>query len=280
MDYIEWNIKLEPRSPWSEILVAQLGEEGFDSFVDTEDGVQAYIPQKQRLDLDKLKNEFITGLEKKGVNVSVEEKTIPHQNWNAQWEESFDPVDIENLLTIRAPFHKADYKTKMEVVIQPKMSFGTGHHQTTWMMCKALFDLQPLPEKVLDMGSGTGVLAILAKKLGAKDIWGIDIEEGAVENAIENAERNDSGDIRFDAGDVDLLIGIGGYDLILANINKNILTAQIPSYSRISKPGAKLLLSGFFDSDVADLLKAAKEFGYEEIHTYTREHWAAILLKK
>lgn len=280
MDYIEWNINLKPVEPWSEITVALLGEAGFDSFVNTESGVQAYIPADQHEGLEDLKKQLIATLEAQEVSCVVEENRIPHQNWNATWEESFEPVFVEDDLCIRAPFHSPSQQTKMELVIQPQMSFGTGHHQTTWMMCKAILEMNPQPEKVLDMGSGTGVLAILSKKLGAKTVWGIDIEAGAVENAIENAERNECKDIRFDEGNVELITDENAYDAIFANINKNVLKAHMSTYFKALKPSGKLLLSGFFESDVEELLIAAKELGGEQMKIYTRESWAAILLQK
>ncbi len=280
MDYIELDIELNPRSPWSEILVAQLGEIGFDSFVDTENGVKAYIPNKDWEKLEGFKENLSEQLRENEVECSLNEVLIPHQNWNATWEESFEPVFVEDLLTIKAPFHQIESTTQMDIVIQPQMSFGTGHHQTTWMMCKAIFEMEPKPKNVLDMGSGTGVLAILVKKLGAEMVWGIDIEDGAVENAIENAERNQCEDIRFDVGDIDLVEGIQVYDCIFANINKNILKAHMSTYFKALKQEGKLLLSGFFDTDVPELLKVAKEFGGEKSEVYNRDNWAAILLQK
>ena len=167
----------------------------------------------------------------------------------------------------------------MRVIIQPKMSFGTGHHQTTWMMSKALFELNEMPKNVLDMGTGTGVLAIISENLGADRILAIDIESGALDNAIENTERNHCSKIECLIGDVDLL-GNENFGLVIANINKNILKVQMQSYSDILEKNGVLLLSGFFKVDVQEMLDFASNYAFEKVKLFEKDEWAAIQLKK
>lgn len=276
MDYIELDIKLKPLRPFNEIIVAQLAEAGFESFVDTEDGVLAY-GQISETSVERALAETFLGEKRDDVAVSFQSSVIESQNWNAVWESDFEPVFVEEYVSILAPFHDPSQAKGIIVEIQPKMSFGTGHHQTTWMMSKALFELESVPEKVLDMGTGTGVLAIIAEKLGAKDILAIDIEEWSVENTIENAERNKCKHIKVLHGDSDLITG-KSFDLILANINKNVLKAHLPSYAATLQKGGVLMLSGFFDSDVDELLNFAKNYGLVKEFVYFKDNWAAIKL--
>jgi ribosomal protein L11 methyltransferase len=220
MDYLELTVQLQPREPWAEVLICQLAENGFESFVETEEGILAYAQVGQ---IDVAKPESNTFLEDVPEELSVNwsKKIIAQQNWNAQWEADFQPVYVEEYLSILAPFHDRKEHKGLIVEILPKMSFGTGHHQTTWMMSKALFELDELPKKVLDMGTGTGVLAIIAEKLGAEDLLAVDIEDWSVENTEENAVRNACRKIRTLCGDIDK-IEEGDFGLILANINKNV----------------------------------------------------------
>lgn len=278
MDYLEVKITLEPKDPWSEILVAELAEIGFESFVTNEDGVSAYAPEgvvdeKEIWSRTSLANEI------KDFRFNVELIRIPHQNWNATWEADFQPVEVEDYLKILAPFHDKPQTNAMIVEIQPQMSFGTGHHQTTWMMSKALFELGTIPEKVLDMGTGTGVLAIIAEKLGAKEILAIDIEDWSVENAKDNAERNNCSCIKAECGDVDL-IECQEFGLILANINKNVLKRHLPDYYKAMNKNALLLLSGFFTTDENELITLAESLGLQLDKKFEKETWAALQFAK
>ncbi len=278
MDYIELSIKLSPVQPFTEIIIAQLAEVGFDSFVENEEGVQAYGPVSQ-VDMDVVLKETMLSEKRDDVTISFEKLIIEAQNWNAVWEADFEPVYVEELVSILAPFHDKSLAKGMIVEIQPKMSFGTGHHQTTWMMSKALFEMGSMSERVLDMGTGTGVLAIIAENLGAKEVVAVDIEDWSVENTIENAERNNCSRISTLCGDIDLLAG-RSFDLILANINRNVLVAHIPSYAEMLQTNGVLMLSGFFDSDVADLVNFSKKYGLEKVHVYQKDNWCAIKLTK
>lgn len=278
MDYLELNIRLSPLRPFNEIIVAQLADAGFESFVDTEDGVLAY-GQIAETSVERALSETFLGEQRDDVTFSFESSIIKSKNWNAAWESDFEPVFVEDYVSILAPFHDKSRAKGMTVEIQPKMSFGTGHHQTTWMMSKALFELKTIPQRVLDMGTGTGVLAIIAEKLGAAEILAIDIEDWSVESTIENAKRNNCKNIEVLHGDVDLIAG-KTFDLILANINKNILKAHIPSYAKALENKGILMLSGFFDSDVDELLNFAKKYGLEKEFVYFKDNWAAIKMKR
>jgi ribosomal protein L11 methyltransferase len=278
MDYFELTITIEPRDPWSDILVAELAELGFESFVETESGIQAYAPV-QIGDVSSILKETCIH-ENASIQVMWKVEEIPHQNWNATWEESFDAVLVDSRLAIIAPFHNpADFEGRELIVIQPQMSFGTGHHQTTYLMSQYLMDLNPIPQKVLDMGTGTGVLAILAEKKGAEFILAVDIESWSVENALENATRNQCSKISGLLGDIDS-IQENNFGLILANINKNVLKRHLPDYAKLCLPGGLLYLSGFFTSDVQELEEVANQVGFELIETRDKETWASMKLKK
>jgi len=278
MDYLEVSIALTPRNPWTEILTAELADNGFESFVETEEGILAYA-QVELVDVNSpLKNTFLEE-NQTDVSVVIETKIIPQQNWNAVWESDFQPVEVEDYLTIVAPFHDRTKAKGMIIEILPKMSFGTGHHQTTWMMSKALFELEQIPAEVLDMGTGTGVLAFVAERLGAKHVVAVDIEDWSVENTLENAERNNCKSIEAICGDVDVLNG-RTFGLILANINKNVLKAHMSSYAEMLEQNGTLLLSGFFDSDVEELVTFAEQFGLMKRRILNKDNWAAIELKK
>lgn len=278
MDYLELTVNLSPREPWAEILVAQLADVGFESFVDTETGIQAY-GQVSEVNTAEMKTETLLSGEVEEVKIDFSEKIIPQQNWNALWEADFQPVDVDGRMTILAPFHSKEGVNGMIVEIQPQMSFGTGHHQTTWMMSKALMDLDKMPAKILDMGTGTGVLAILAEKLGAEEILAIDIEDWSVENTQENAVRNGCTKIKALCGDVDLIAG-QHFDMILANINKNILKRHMNSYSDALVTGGKLYLSGFFETDADELIELGNSLKLKHDHTLNKETWAALCLIK
>ncbi|MDB4324018.1 50S ribosomal protein L11 methyltransferase [Crocinitomicaceae bacterium] len=276
MDTIELTIKLTPNEPWSEIIVAELSEVGFESFVHTDECLIAYSPVTIDYD-DAIKQSSLSN--PVGFKFEMSKRIIPTENWNAKWEENFDPVYVEKYASILAPFHDESLAIGMRVIIQPKMSFGTGHHQTTWMMSKALFELNEMPKNVLDMGTGTGVLAIISENLGADRILAIDIESGALDNAIENTERNHCSKIECLIGDVDLL-GNENFGLVIANINKNILKVQMQSYSDILEKNGVLLLSGFFKVDVQEMLDFASNYAFEKVKLFEKDEWAAIQLKK
>ena len=278
MEYVALKVKIDPPKPWGEILIAQLADYGFDGFEENSDGINAY-GSADGIKLEEAFAETLLNGKTSEVKIIVEKEIIPHQNWNALWESEFQPVDVEGKLTILAPFHDAAVAKGIKIIIQPKMSFGTGHHQTTWMMSKLLMDLKRVPSNILDMGTGTGILAFLAEKLGAKNILGIDIEPWSIESCEENIVYNDSSEVKFLCGDIDLIDGMN-FDMIIANINKNILKAQIPNYSKTLNKNGILLLSGFFESDVQELIDYAKPYDLSYDFHITKENWAAIQLSK
>lgn len=278
MDTVALHIKLNPVKPWSDIAIAELADYGFNSFEETETGIIAY----GRVDEVRIEDAYVETIlndTNEEVTIKVTKEIIPQKNWNAEWESNFQPVEIEDKVTILAPFHDASQAKGMTIIIQPKMSFGTGHHQTTWMMSKLLLDMDSVPNHILDMGTGTGVLAFLAEKLGAKNILGIDIEPWSVDSCYENKEHNHSVETQFFCGDIDLIRG-REFNLILANINKNILKSQMPDYSKTLTVGGKLLLSGFFETDVEELVQTAKEYDFQYDFHITKDGWAAIQLIK
>ncbi len=274
MSYLAYHFTVTPVQPGSDILIALLGEEAFESFDATETGFIAYLPASATLNLD------VNALHFSDFTFQWFSETIADQNWNAAWESSFEPVVVENLVCIRAHFHPLQTQVKYNIEITPKMSFGTGHHDTTWQMCKALFELELQDKTVLDMGCGTGVLAILAKKLGASEVQAIDIDAWSVENTIENCQVNKVSSMVVKKGDASLLPTHAQFDIILANINKNILKQDMKSYYNCLQINGYILLSGFFNTDVEELTQHATSLGFTFDYTNSKNGWAIIQLKK
>ncbi len=274
MNYRAYHFTITPLHPGTDILMAVLGEDAFESFTTTEKGFIAYAPELANIETDfkHLKFDDFTFV--------LEIETIAAQNWNANWEANFEPVEVEDLVYIHANFHAPSTQAQFNIEITPKMSFGTGHHDTTWQMCKAMFTI-PLSNKVvLDMGCGTGVLAILAKKLEAITTLAIDIDEWSVENTIENCMVNNVPEIEVKKGDASLLPTQATFDCILANINKNILKQDLKTYYTCLKANGYLLLSGFFTTDVEELTQHATNIGFTFDYTSSKNGWAIIQLKK
>jgi ribosomal protein L11 methyltransferase len=249
--YIGYDFKVEPLQPATEILIAELGYAGFESFVENEEGVTAYI-QKEEWNKDIL--EGIQILDSDEFNITYMFDDIEPTNWNEEWEKNFNPIVVDDLVTVRAPFHEKP-DTKYDLIIEPKMSFGTGHHETTHMMIQHILKNNFKEKSVLDMGCGTGVLAILAEKVGATQLDAIDIDNWCYLNSIENVERNDCHNISVYEGDISLLKD-QNYDCIIANINRNILLQDIPAYAKHLNENGTLFLSGFYDDDL-DLITIA-----------------------
>lgn len=274
MEYLELNISLNPRNPWADILVAELAELGYESFVETEDGISAYAPASIGSPESHLEQTSVHN--NPDVQVKLLVNSIAHQNWNAVWEADFKPVIVSSELAIIAPFHNIeDFSQPLKIVIQPQMSFGTGHHQTTFLMSEYLMEIEEIQNPILDMGTGTGVLAFLAEKRGGKEIVAVDIEPWSVENTIENAQRNNCKNIEALCGDIDV-VPKQKYGLILANINKNILKSHLSSYANLSKSGTNLYLSGFFASDAEEMIAHANNVGFKHLETKELETWAAL----
>ncbi len=273
-NYLEFTFKIQPPAPWSEILMAQLIEAGFDSFTEEHDGILAYI-QKDIFNEDLLQS--VALLQNEEVKISYAYTEMPNINWNEEWEKNFTPINIENQVAIRAEFHESQ-GLPHEIIIQPKMSFGTGHHATTYLMIQQMLDMDFTGKKVLDMGCGTSVLAIYAKQRGAAEVTAIDIDEWSVENSIENAERNGV-QLNISQGTADNL-GTEQFDIILANINRNILLSDIPVYNSVLKEGGELLLSGLCFFDVADIMEVCQEQNLQLERSLQREEWMSLRLQK
>ena len=274
MNYIQYNFTVTPTEPGTDILIALLSELEFESFLATETGVEAYV--QEAFDNEQAVKEISID----GFSLLYQRIEIPKTNWNEEWEKNFHPVFVDDLVCIRAHFHPKTNDIKHDIVITPKMSFGTGHHDTTWLMSKTVFEIDVKNKSVLDMGCGTGILAILAHQLGATPVLGIDIDEWSIENSIENASNNNASVIAFEKGDIALLSTIATFDVILANINKNVLKKDLAHYYNALKNNGTVLLSGFFVADVAELSELAINIGFEVIKHYQKNEWAVIKLNK
>lgn len=274
MAYKAIHFTVVPPQPGSEILMAHLSELGFDTFETTETGFIAYAEEASASEFRKEDFQF----EDFSYEFSVQH--IGQSNWNQEWEKNFEPVYVDQLLCIRAPFHPPASGFKQEIVIMPKMSFGTGHHQTTRLVCKAMFHMNFQNASVLDMGCGTGILAILACKLGATQVLGIDVDAWSAENSKENCINNHCPDIRILQGDARLLENEKTFDYILANINKNILKRDIPLYLKCLQSNGLLVLSGFFVTDGDELRAWCQSLGLECIESAEEENWAMLVFRK
>ena len=280
MKYIEVNITLGQNDPFRDLLVDALGNEGpYDSFVETPTGLKAYV-QESLFDEDWLKEQLADIEEMTSCSYTFE--NLPDKNWNEEWEKQHKPVLVEaangKRVWVRAPFHEHRSDVDYEIEIEPKMSFGTAHHQTTYMMLSYLTELELAGQRVLDMGCGTAVLAILAKIKGAEYVEAIDIDEWAYNNAIENAQRNGVA-LNVRIGDASLLTD-QQFDLIIANINRNILLNDMAAYAKVLAQGGTLLLSGFYESDVPVLQQHAEALGLQLQQQKVRQSWAALMMQK
>lgn len=275
MNYIEYDFTVSPTEMGAEILMAELAEVGFDSFEDTPTGIKAYIP-KDSWNEHILQDIYL--LSNPEFTISYQITEIEQVNWNEEWEKNFSPIVVEDLCTVRANFHPVP-NTRYDIVITPKMSFGTGHHETTYMMLQQLLPLSLEGTKVLDMGCGTGILAIMAALRGAHDITAIDIDPWCVENATENVQQNDCSFITIKEGDVSLIAG-EQYNLILANINRNILLSDIPAYTQALLPQGLLLVSGFYEEDLPAIKEKCQEVGLTYLSYIERNHWVSAKFQR
>ena len=269
--YLEYIFEVSPKNPAVEILIAELSEVGFDSFVETDKGLEAYV-QKELFDAEGFEDIFILKSNEFTITYTVSE--IEQVNWNQEWEKNFNPIVVDEKCTVRAPFHNTP-KTDFEIVIEPKMSFGTGHHATTYMMIQHILKLDVANKSVLDMGCGTGVLAILAAMKGAKPVDAIDIDNWCYLNSIENCERNHTTSINVYEGDVTLLKD-KKYDVIIANINRNILLKDIPTYASCLNKNGGLLLSGFYSEDIPIINNKCEAGALKFVENLEKDNWVAV----
>lgn len=270
--YIELAVAVSPLEPFRDLFIAQLGAVGFESFSETEEGFAAYILKE-----DYSASAAMEQMQWDGVTVSVKEQEIEQVNWNAEWERNFNPIEVDGRVYIRAPFHAERAGFEYAMLIEPKMSFGTGHHQTTYMMIQWLLETPSNHADVLDMGCGTGILGILAGMRGAKSVHGIDVDTWCIENTLENAQRNGVA-MTADLGGSEVLSGT--YDLILANINLNVLLADIAHYEKALRKGGSIFFSGFYEDNVPTLRAAAEALGLTFEGVKAREQWRSIKMVK
>jgi len=272
--YIGYYFTIQPLQPATEILIAELGYAGFESFVETESGVEAFI-QKPEWNENILDDIHILNSDE--FEITYTTKEIEQVNWNKEWEKNFNPIVVDDICGVRAPFHeKSD--VIYDIVIEPKMSFGTGHHETTHMMIQHLLKADLENQKVLDMGCGTGVLAILAEMRGAQPIDAIDIDNWCYLNTVENVERNQCKHITAYEGDVSLLED-KKYDVVIANINRNILLKDISMYAKTLKSKGQLFLSGFYSEDLELITKECNANNLEFVNSLDRNNWIAACYK-
>ena len=269
--YLGYHFTVSPKDLGSEILIAELGEKPFESFIETENGFSAYV-QKSLWTADILND--ISILENPKFIISYTSEEIEQVNWNEEWEKNFESINVDGLCHVRAPFHpKTD--AKFDIIIEPKMSFGTGHHETTHMMIQHLLETDVTKMKTLDMGCGTAILAILAEMKGAQPIDAIDVDNWCYLNSIENAQRNNCHQISVYEGNAALLKN-KKYDLIIANINRNILLNDMQTYIDCLNQKGILLLSGFYEEDIPFINASCTEKGLTFVKKLQRNNWVSL----
>lgn len=266
-------ITIPCNSEIQEILIAELGLLKYDSFQEIDNELEAYI-----LEADFDEQQLISVLEKYGIASKFKVDKLEDVNWNAEWEKNFDPVYVDEQVQIRAAFHECRPKFKFDIVINPKMSFGTGHHETTHLMVSEQLRIDHHQKKVMDLGTGTGVLAIMAYKLGASSITATDIDDWCIENSKENFQLNQLKNFQILQGSIDKLTLEDDYQIIYANINKNVLLEELPLYAKILSPGGIIMLSGFYTEDITDLKEVAAENNLVLEATKSRNNWALMRL--
>lgn len=274
MDYLEF--KITCLEEFREILIAELAEIGFDSFLETESGIDAYAPES---DFDREAFDQLIESYRHSAGITLTEGKMPKVNWNEEWEKNYDPIEVDDLVYVRASFHESQPGFQHEIVINPKMSFGTGHHATTFQMLRHQGQLDHQGKRVLDVGSGTGILAIMAHLLGASQVEAFDIDDWCVDNGNENFDLNGLG-TRMGLGTIRQVNPKGPFDIVLANINKNVLLDEMEIYSELLVSGGYLLLSGFYTQDIEDLVQAAQPLGLTLIQSSEKDNWAALILQK
>ena len=274
MDYLEF--KITCLDEFREILIAELSEIGFDSFLETEEGIDAYTLEEG---FDREAFDAVIAQYKEEGQLLVSEGKMPKVNWNEEWEKNYDPIPVDDLVYVRASFHPSVPGFQHEIVINPKMSFGTGHHATTFQMLRHQGQIDHAGKHVLDVGSGTGILAIMADILGAKEVEAFDIDDWCVDNGNENFDLNHV-KTRMGLGTIREVDPQGPFDIVLANINKNVLLDEMTIYADLLVDKGYLLLSGFYTQDIADLIECATPLGLKLLKEGSKDNWAALILQK
>lgn len=269
--YLAYNFKVKPLQPGVEILIAELGYAGFESFVETEEGVTAYI---QKEDWNASILEDIQILNSSEFKITYTFEKIEQTNWNEEWEKNFNPIIVDGVCAVRAPFHDK-FDTQYDIIIEPKMSFGTGHHETTHMMIQHILKNDFKNKSVLDMGCGTGVLAILAEMKGAKSIDAVDYDNWCYLNSMENVERNNCKHIMVIEGDASVLKD-KKYNIIIANINRNILLKDMKTYVSCLNKNGMLFLSGFYNDDIPVVQAECEKYMLKFEEKLERNNWVSL----
>jgi len=271
MDYLKYCLTCSPEL--TEILLAFLSGEAFEVFEETETGLNAFLPASA----DKAAAESVLADLQTRFDFVWEKEFIPYKNWNAEWESRFEPIRVGDFCGIRAEFHPHFEGVRWEITIQPKMAFGTGHHATTFLVMEAMEGLDFAGKKVLDYGCGTGILAILASKLGARLVDAVDIEQPAFENTVENCKINGVSNVQAYHGTLDL-IADADYDIQLANINRNVILDSLDALFSKAVPGGHVLISGFLSEDIPQMQKACAGAGFAIQTTKEKDNWVCMHL--
>ena len=278
-DYLSVRVDLSPCSTdATDLAAAFLADAGFESFEPDESGLTAYIRASE--DGEKLAKEALQDFPFE-AEIAISSEFIKGEDWNSEWEKNyFKPILIDDLCVVQSTFQKDVPPAKYDIVIDPKMAFGTGHHDTTSQMMRHILSLPLEGKSVIDMGTGTGILSFLAKMRGAENVTGIEIDKPAYENAVDNASLNNC-DVRFIHGDASALSEISASDFLFANINRNIILADIDRYASALNPGGTMLLSGFYEEDIPLIMEAANKYGLkEESRLVSEAGWTALRLSK
>lgn len=263
-------------SQFSEILIAEISQAGFDSFLENENGFEAYaeVDRFDQFQVDEIKKKYN---QVKPLEFSWDR--IEKKNWNEEWERGYEPIIVNDQCVIKAEFHKIEKEYPYTITITPKMSFGTGHHQTTYLMIQSQLEIDHKDKMVMDAGCGTAILSIMAAKRGAQQVDAFDIDEWSVINGKENIEVNGCTNISIRQGEISNLTFNHNYDLVLANINKNILMKELPQYVSYLNPNGQILLSGFYEKDIPELVARAHQYSLKHVSSEVRENWASLLLQ-
>ncbi|MDE6282375.1 MAG: 50S ribosomal protein L11 methyltransferase [Muribaculaceae bacterium] len=280
-DYTELRINIHPCDETAtDVMAAVLADIGYESFVPDESGLTAYIPVNAFS--EELLGATLSEFPLDGYDTDYTLKTIEGEDWNSEWEKHyFQPIVVGDRCVIHSSFHKDIPQCQYDIVIDPKMAFGTGHHATTSLIIEQLLETDLKGLHIIDMGTGTGILAILAAMRGARKVTGIEIDPAAEKNAQENIVTNGHPEITILLGDASLLAGLPPADIFIANINRNIITADLSRYADALKPGGTMLLSGFYESDIPVIMSFATPLGLKETgHTVKGDNWTCLRLNK